>query len=191
MYAFWRGKSLSPLQVADSILGWFYLQRKTPRCLFLSFLLLFSSNDRPYSGSMAPVTCPLYLSTPFHCYMLCREHTIVLSSYTAPRIPRLSLPYTGQILQLYFVRGLKHWSDIPYMDPSMLSHIREWDVLATCRQTFGILLPLFTICITKCSALQAFWTMEFTWSTQLKSRWMMIPTYLQGLTSGIIWSLRE
>jgi hypothetical protein len=82
--------------------------KKTSRRLLLSCLLLISSNDRPYSGSMVAGTCPLYLSTPFHRYTLCREHTIVLSSYAAPGIPRRSLPYNGQISQLYFVRGLKH-----------------------------------------------------------------------------------
>jgi hypothetical protein len=101
MYAFWRSKFLSPLQVADSILRWSYLHRNISRCHFLQFLLLFSSNDRTNSVSMAPASCALYLSTLFHCYTLCREHTIVLSSYSAPRIPRLSLPYTGQISQHY------------------------------------------------------------------------------------------
>jgi hypothetical protein len=106
-------------------------------------MFLFSKNDQPYSGSMAPATCSLYLSTPFHHYMLCREHTIVLSFYAAPKIPRLSFPYTGQILQLYFVCGLKHWSYISSVDPSTLPHVREWDVLATCRLNFWYLYCLF------------------------------------------------
>jgi hypothetical protein len=41
-------------------------------------------------SSMVPATCPLYLSSPCHCYTLCREHTVVLSSYTVPRIPSLA-----------------------------------------------------------------------------------------------------
>jgi len=37
----------------------------------------------------------------------------VLYSYAAPKIPSLSLPNAAQILQLDFVHGLKHLSDIP------------------------------------------------------------------------------
>ena len=55
---------------------------------------------------------------------------------------------------------------------------------------FVFLLPFLTTCITKCKALQAFWTVQFTWLAQLKSLRMMIPKYLQELSSGIFWSLR-
>jgi hypothetical protein len=58
--------------------SWFHsamilFTKEISRRLFLSSLLLFSRYDRPYSGSMAPATCPLYLSTHFHRYTLCRE----------------------------------------------------------------------------------------------------------------------
>jgi hypothetical protein len=42
----------------------------------------------------------------------------LLSFYAEPRVPKLGLRYDGQIYQLYFVRGLKHLSGIPCMDPS-------------------------------------------------------------------------
>jgi hypothetical protein len=115
MHACLGGKTL---QVTDFSQRWSYLQRKASRRQSLSAWLLFSNSDRLYSGSKAPVTCPLYPSTPFHCCTLCKVHTFVLPSYAALKIPRLSLPCNVQIWQLYFVRGLMHWSDIPCMDPS-------------------------------------------------------------------------
>jgi hypothetical protein len=93
-----------PLQVTDSSQRWSYLQRKTSRRQSLCAWLLFSNSDRLYSGSKSPVTCPLYPSTPFHCYTLCKVHISVLPSYAELKIPRLSLPCNVQIWQLYFVR---------------------------------------------------------------------------------------
>jgi hypothetical protein len=133
MHACLHGKTLSPLQVTDSSQRWSYLQRKTFWHQSLSAWLLFSNSDRLYSGSKAPVTCPLYPSMPFHCCTLCKVHISELPSYAALKIPRLSLPCNVQIWQLYFVRGLTHWSDIPCIDPSTPPRIQEWDVLATCR----------------------------------------------------------
>jgi hypothetical protein len=91
----------------------------------LIFLDLFSNSDQLYSDGMAPVTCPLYLSTLFHRYMPCRAHTSLLSSCAEPRIPKLGLPYDGQISQLHFVPGLKCLSDILCMDLSTPLRIRE------------------------------------------------------------------
>jgi hypothetical protein len=53
---------LLPLQVADSSPQCSYLQRKISQRLFFVFWLLFSNNNRPYSGSVAPVTCSLCLT---------------------------------------------------------------------------------------------------------------------------------
>jgi len=67
--------------------------------------------------------------------MLYTVHTCVLSSCVGLRIPILFFPNNAQIWQLYFVPGLRHWSDILYMDPSTPPHIRELDVLVTYRLT--------------------------------------------------------
>jgi hypothetical protein len=61
--------------------------------LFLFSWTLFSNSDQLFR-SMAPVNSPLYLSTPFHRYTLCRAHTSLLSC-AEPRVPRLGLPYDG------------------------------------------------------------------------------------------------
>jgi hypothetical protein len=58
----------------------------------LIFLDLIFQSDQLYSGSMAPLTCPLYLSTPFHRYTLCREHTSLVS-YAKPRVDVSKIPF--------------------------------------------------------------------------------------------------
>jgi hypothetical protein len=114
-----------------------YSERSIFHCLFFVFWLWFSNNDQPYLSSLTPVMYPLSLSVPSHHYTLCRAHARVLSSYGAPEIPSLSLPNNAQICQLYFVHGLKRLSDIPFMDPSTLPHVWEWDVLVTYRLNFS------------------------------------------------------
>jgi hypothetical protein len=63
------------------------LQRNISQHLFIFSWILFSYSDQLYSGSMAPVTCSLYLSMPFHRYTLCRVHTSLLSLGSQTGVP--------------------------------------------------------------------------------------------------------
>jgi hypothetical protein len=122
-----NGKSLSSLHVADSILRRSCLQRRLPD--------VCSYHSCSYFPAMIDPTQVLWHRQPVPCISP-RPFTLIrfVESMQSCCHPTLrhgfpdSLPYTMQISQLYFVRSLKHGSDIPCMDHSTPPHIQEWEM---------------------------------------------------------------
>ena len=68
-------------------------------------------------SNLAPVTYLLSPSMPSHRYTLCRVHTCVLSSYTAPEISSLSLPIPS--LSRPFLHKLTETKFVAYLEQDL------------------------------------------------------------------------
>ena len=93
----------------------------------LVFWLRFSNYDRLYLNSLAPVSYPLSLSTPFQpVYALQSAHMPAIFLRRATDSQPEPLQWWANLAALFCTRSKALIFDIPCMDPSTPSHIRWW-----------------------------------------------------------------